>query len=134
MKRICLIGLSALLLSSTVDARAASLSIDDKAYVALAVGGSVTAMKCDFKIVVGGLGAFADRTGIDGDTLQAAVQAAMRAMARQIYERDDLNPAITKLVLSGVIEVTSSIENNKAKACADWYKILLDQGIVQPRS
>ena len=110
---------------------AESLSLNEKAYIALAIGGPIAAIECNLTVVEGGLGAFADRNDIDGDTLRAAVQAAIRAIARQSYETSDLIPAVTKLVIADAVKVRTDMEKDRAETCAKWTKVLREEGVIE---
>jgi hypothetical protein len=97
VKRLPIAALALALVTSS--ASADILSKQEQAYIAISVSTFVVASVCDGATVVeNGLGVIADRNGIETDTLNKAIVAALNTQMNAPYERDDLVPAVTRLV------------------------------------
>lgn len=94
--------------------------------------GLLVTTRCGAKIVPGGMVRLADRVGIDGARLTDAVTAAIMAQGKDLpYNREDLIPAVTQLVVAAYVEIGADIDRNNAKNCAKWTKTLRENGVVE---
>jgi hypothetical protein len=120
----------AILLASTAPVTAQTLSEPEKAVVVSVVVGSAVAAHCGATVVRGGMDRFADKIGVDGDRIIAAVSAAVAAQV-QPYDREKLIPAVTRLMLDTEIAITEGLQRDKAKTCASFMKNLRENGVVE---
>jgi hypothetical protein len=117
------------LLASTAPVKAeALLTKQDKSFVVNMVGGAIMTSECGAKAVPGGMHRFADKIGVDGDRLIAAVDAAAHAQVNEPYERENLISAVTRLMLDTHIAITEGLQRDKAKTCGSFLKTLRENG------
>jgi hypothetical protein len=115
---------------STVVARADDLSKVDKVFATVAAVSMAVMFTCDIKPVQDGVRTLADKIGVS-DTKFAAVRAAIQANAGLPYERDDLVPEITRVVISAMAETMSDIDDNKSRGCKKWTGALKTYGVFE---
>ena len=121
------------LLATTAPAKAeALLTTQEKSFVVNMTAGLLVTARCGAKVVPGGMVRLADRAGIDGARLTDAVTAAIMAQGKDLpYNREDLIPAVTQLVVAAYTEIGADIDRNNAKNCAKWTKTLRENGVVE---
>jgi hypothetical protein len=130
LKLKSIIAAAGLALSAST-ASAEMLSKSEQYYVANGVSVFFVIMICDAKAKEGGMTDIADRLGID-DGLRKAVVAAIFAKIKAPYERDDLVPAVTRLVTDLEESIASDLTGPSKKAgCAKWVKLLRDNGVLE---
>jgi hypothetical protein len=122
----------AVLLATTAPAKAEALTTQEKGFVVNMTAGLLVTTRCGAKVVPGGMVRLADRVGIDGARLTDAVTAAIMAQGKDLpYNREDLIPAVTQLVVAAYTDIGADIDRNNAKNCAKWTKTLRENGVVE---
>jgi hypothetical protein len=122
---------AAVVVLSASTASAEMLSKSEQFYVANGISGLFVSLVCEVKIKDGGLAEIADRLGIE-DTLKRAVTAALAAQMKAPYERDDLVPAVTRLVNEVGETVAADITGpSKKTGCSKWVKMLRENGVLE---
>ena len=120
------------LLALTAPVKAeALLTKQDKSFVVNMVGGAIMTSECGAKAVPGGMHRFADKIGVDGDRLIAAVDAAAHAQVNEPYERENLISAVTRLMLDTENAITEGLQRDKVKTCASFMKTLRENGVIE---
>jgi hypothetical protein len=128
MKRLPIAALALALATSNASA---ILSTPEQAYIAISVSTFFTSMLCDAKVVKNGLGIIADRNGIETETLNKAIVAAINAQINDPYERDDLVPEVTRFVVEVAHSLDAEMTKSKKKACTKWIGTLRDAKTIE---
>lgn len=132
MKSLMSLSIVAVLSLFAIEAMAKPLSENDKGFIVTMTAGAITSMKCDVKVIPGGMTVFADKRDIDGETLSRAFDAAMALALNKPYEHNDIIPGVTQMIASTISEVAGEIDRNKISGCAKWVKLLRRLEILEP--
>jgi hypothetical protein len=130
MKKLLIV----VLLATTAPAKTeALLTTPEKGFVVNMTAGLLVTTRCGAKIVPGGMVGLADRAGIKRARLTDAVSAAILAQSKDIpYNREDLIPAVTQLVVDAYIEFGEfGADIDRNANCAKWTKTLRENGVIE---
>jgi hypothetical protein len=126
VRKIITASALALILSAT---SASALDQMEKSFVVNAVGSLIITSRCPgYKMTNDGLIRMSDRMGIDGSITKAIV-ATLGASSDRPYEREDLIPEVTRLVVATADAVSKELPSG----CAKWASPLVNNGVIERR-
>jgi len=115
-------------------ANAASLNDADKSYIAVASGVALVISNCDaYTPVPGSLIKVKDRLGVSNE-VPTAMLTALKMFADADYDRDDLNPAVTRNTKATLDALSKDLSKSKKKFCDTYGKVLVDGGLFTKSS
>ena len=115
-------------------ANAAALNDADKNYITITSGFALVISNCDaYAPVPGSLVKVKDRLGVSDD-VPTATLTALKMFADGDYDRDDLNPDVTRATKAALDALHKDLSKSKKKFCADYGKVLVDGGLFTKSS
>jgi hypothetical protein len=126
-----LIGLIMLVGSGAASA-AQPLSTEESLFVTVTLASLVVPIKCKgYQVIDGGLPRLADAAGVDGPRLVRAVVAAFSAANGGEYDRDDLDPEVTRTLNQVAVQIP---KGGRSQAfCQKWGQMLIANHVAERR-
>jgi hypothetical protein len=72
--------------------------------------------------------------GVDAEQLSGAITQAIRVSANLDYDRSQLVPWVTRLMIETANGFDSELSANKAKFCKQWGDALVKIGMIQKKA
>jgi hypothetical protein len=121
------------LVSSGVAAAAEPISEEETIFVIVTLGRVVVLAKCDgYEVIENGLLKFGDATGVDAPRfLRATIAAAAAIGGGREYNREDLIPEVTRVVIKIADEMHEEITSSTKSFCKKWGEMLIEKKVVK---
>lgn len=112
-------------------AKAAPLTDSDQSYIVAVSASAIVASRCSATMVPSSAIKLADKLGVNAEILYPAIMAAVKANANLPYERADMIPEVTSLLVHTMIEITGDLMKDQKTTCSQWVGGLRLLGMVQ---
>ena len=134
MKRFLLT--TALVLAFAAPARADDLNTEDMTWLVKVAGAMRVTSKCsqNYELDFPGMMTWGDQNGADTGHLATAILAFMKSLAKQDYDRSDIDPRVTRAyikVSNGLDELEQA--QGKQKLCKQFTEWGLRDGFIKPK-
>jgi hypothetical protein len=121
-----------MLVGSGPSAAAQPLSAEESFFVTVTLASLVVPIKCKgYQIIDGGLPRLADATGVDGRRLISAVVAAFSAANGGAYDREDLDPEVTRTLNQVGQQIPK--DGKSQPFCKQWGQMLVTNHAAERR-
>jgi hypothetical protein len=107
----------------------------DQAFVVASVASVAVLAKCNgFEASTNSVVKLGDRMGVDAERLSNAITQAIRVGSDLDYDRSQLVPWVTRLMIETANGFDSELSANKAKFCKQWSDTLVKIGMIQKKA
>jgi hypothetical protein len=135
LKKTILALAIASLMSNTASAASEGLEETDFAWVVKTLAALVVSTNCNngYELNAAGARLWGDQNGADVQHLSTAIMAAQASIAGQDYERSDIDPKVTRVLLKSADGFSELIKKDKVGTCKKFTDLGVRDGFLKKK-